>query len=138
MAYASLADIQARLGRPLTADEQTQAETLLDDVELEIRSRIPDLDDQVTAGDIHADNVIRVEASAVKRVLQNPEGYISETDGDYSYQLNHRYSSGELEITAHEWTLLGIGGGVFTIRPGVTVPVNRYPVDPRFLYRVVR
>lgn len=136
MSYAQLADVQTRLGRPLTDDEKTQAETLLDDVELEIRSRIPDLDDRIANGDLSEDVVIRVEASAVKRVIQNPDGYTSETDGDYTYQLNPRLSSGELDITEHEWTLLGVGSGAFVIRLGCRIPVQWVPVDQRFVFPV--
>ena len=134
MAYAQLSDVQARLGRPLTDDEKTQAETLLDDVELEIRSRIPDLDDKVTAGDIPEDVVIRVEASAVRRVIKNPDGYTGESDGDYSYQINYQLASGELEITEKEWGLLGVSRGMFLINLKVPTPFEQPPVEPQFWF----
>lgn len=136
MAYAQLSDVQSRLGRPLTADEQTQADTLLDDVELEILARIPDLHEKVLSGDISEDVVIRVEASAVKRVMQNPDGYTSETDGDYTYQLNYQFSTGELTITDKEWALLGVGSGMFLINLRVPTPFEGYRNDERFWFPV--
>lgn len=134
MAYAQLSDVQARLGRPLTDDEKTQAETLLEDVELEIRSRIPDLEDKIDNGDLDQGVVIRVEASAVKRVVLNPEGYTSETDGDYTYQLNYQLASGELTITEKEWALLGVGAGLFVIHPRVPTPFERARQEPLFWF----
>ena len=47
MAYATVADVEARLGRSLEAGEQDIVETRLNDVELLIRHRIPDLDARV-------------------------------------------------------------------------------------------
>ena len=134
MAYAQLSDVQDRLGRPLTDDEKTQAETLLDDVELEIRARIPDLDEKITAGDLDESVVIRVEASAVRRVIKNPDGYTSETDGDYTYQINYQLASGELEITDKEWGLLGVNRGMFLINLKVPTPFERYGDEPQFWF----
>ncbi|ULP49033.1 Gp19/Gp15/Gp42 family protein [Mycolicibacter virginiensis] len=134
MAYAEVADVAARLGRTLTTDEQSQAEILLEDVELEIRQRIPDLDEKVTNGDLDESLVVRVESTAVKRVIQNPEGYTSETDGDYTYQLNYQLASGELQITTREWGLLGVGSAMFVIHPRVRTPFERRRVDPRFAF----
>lgn len=134
MAYAKTADVAARLGRPLTADETAQAAILLDDAELEIRQRIPDLDEKVTNGDLDESMVVRVESTAVKRVIQNPEGYTSETDGDYTYQLNYELASGELQITTREWSLLGVGSAIFMIHPRVRTPFERRRADPRFAF----
>jgi hypothetical protein len=50
-------------------------------VERRILRRIPDLADKVTAGDIDAADVIQVEADVVLRLVRNPDGYASETDG---------------------------------------------------------
>lgn len=118
MAYADTDDVIARLGRPLTDDETPQAETLLEDAEIEIRSRIPDLDDKAEDED-YLKRVIKVEASAVTRLIRNPDGYIGETDGNYSYQLNWRLNTGQIEITDREWSLLGLSKtvGILDVRP---------------------
>ncbi|WP_225593595.1 Gp19/Gp15/Gp42 family protein [Mycolicibacterium fortuitum] len=80
--------------------------------------RIPDLDTRA-ADPAYLAKVIRVEASAVARLVRNPDGYIAETDGNYSYQLNWRLNTGALEITDAEWALLGAssGVGVVDVRP---------------------
>ena len=118
MAYADKADVVARLGRPLTDDEQTQVDALLDDTEIEIKDRIPDLATRAEDPG-YLRKVIRVEASAVARLIRNPDGYTAEGDGNYSYQLNWRLTTGQIEITPGEWRLLGISGGasLLDVRP---------------------
>lgn len=139
MTYASASDVAARLGRPLTADEQDQVATLLADAELLLKSRIPDLADQVTEGTITEEAVVYVTANAVKRVLKNPDGYTSETDGDYTYELNWRLLSSELDITDREWSLLGVKAGISLITLKVPTPYEdgtyiTDPENPLFFY----
>lgn len=139
MPHANPSDVQSRLGRPLTEDETSQVQTLLADAEILIRARVPDLDDQVEASDDFFDIVKYVEASAVVRLIRNPNGYTSETDGDYTYQINFRLASGSLEITDREWSLLGVGSGMFLINMKVPTPLEggRYitdPANPLFFY----
>ena len=118
MAYANADDVAARLGRPLTAEETTQVGTLLDDAEIEIKARIPDLADRAE-DPAYLLKAVRVEASAVARLMRNPDGYTAETDGNYSYQLNWRLTTGQIEITPGEWRLLGASGeaSVLDVRP---------------------
>lgn len=119
MAYASADDVAARLGRPLSDAELTQVCAFLEDAEIEIKSRIPDLDDRVADSEEYLKRVVKVEASAVTRLIRNPDGYIGETDGNYSYQLNWRLNTGAIEITDKEWSQLGLnkGAGVLDVRP---------------------
>lgn len=132
MAYASSSDVQDRLGRPLTDDETTQVEALLNDAEVLIKTKVPDLEDQVTAGDLDEAIVVMIEANAVVRLIRNPNGYTSETDGSYSYQINWRLASGSLQILDSEWSLLGVSAGVFVIHPKVRTPFESaaLAVDP--------
>lgn len=136
MAYAKTTDVAGRLGRPLTTDETAQAAILLEDIELDIKQRIPDLDDRIDNGDLDGAIVVRVEASAVKRVIQNPEGYTSETDGDYTYQLNYQLASGELKLTEKEWSLLGINSELFLIHLKVPTPFERRRAEPQFWFDI--
>lgn len=115
MTYATADDVQARLGRPLTGDEQTMVAALLADAEALIKARIPDLDQRVTGGRTPREVVVLVEANAVLRVVRNPGGYRSETDGDYAYTVDPSAAGGYLTILPDEWGLLGAGGGAFTI-----------------------
>ena len=120
MAYASSVDVQYRLGRELSDEEQILVGTRLEDVERMIRRRVPDLDDKVINETILEDDVIQVEAEVVLRLIRNPDGLFMETDGNYSYQFSREAASGRLEIRREEWMLLGVRlGGVFSLAPSV-------------------
>ena len=120
MAYATVADVEARLGRSLDPSEQTIVQTRLNDVELIIRANIPDLDEKVADGTIDEDLLVMIECEAVLRLIRNPEGYTAETDGNYSYQISSRVASGRLDILPEEWDWLGYHRGAFTIRPDLS------------------
>lgn len=117
MAYATVADVETRLGRDLTDEEEAQVTELLEDVETLIKTRIPDLDAKVADGTIPERLVVMVEVNAVIRVLRNPDAYVSETDGNYSYTRSQDGSSGYLNILPIEWDWLFGGGGMFQIVP---------------------
>lgn len=130
MAYATVADVEARLGRSLEPGEQDIVETRLNDVELLIRHKIPDLDARVADGRINEQILIMVEADTVLRLIKNVDGYRSETDGNYSYQIDDRVASGRLDILPSEWALLGVTSGVFTIRANLSPYYDNCPPDP--------
>jgi Phage protein Gp19/Gp15/Gp42 len=69
----------------LTDEETTLVATRLADVERMILRRIPDLADKITDGDIDEADVVIVEADVVLRLVRNPDGDASETDGTYGY-----------------------------------------------------
>lgn len=118
MAYAEVSDLEARMGRDLNAAEQSLAQVLLDDVEIIIRANIPDLDTRISSGELSVDVLIYVECAAVKRVILNAEGFLQETDGNYSYTRDTAVASGLLDLTSREWALLNGGqNAMFTIQP---------------------
>jgi hypothetical protein len=122
MAYAAAEDVQARFLRTLDTDEQRVVTTRLDDAERMIRRRITDLDAQIVAGTIDQDDVIQVEADMVLRLIRNPDGYSSETDGNYSYTISSQVASGVLEVLPDEWALLGVRRGAFILAPTFALP----------------
>jgi hypothetical protein len=123
MAIATAADVAVRWGRTLTTEETAMIEARLEDVERKIRRRISDLDQQITAGTISAADVKQVESDVVLRMVRNPEGYLSETDGNYTYMLQQDSGSGKLEIRNEEWELLGWRKkGMFVIAPTFVMP----------------
>ena len=83
-----------RWGRPLGDAESALVELRLADVERLIIRTIPDLRKLVGQGVIQRADAVQVECDAVIRLLRNPEGYISETDGSYTYQLTKELASG--------------------------------------------
>ncbi len=117
MAYATVDDVEDRLGRELDDAEARIVNTRLNDAELLIRARLPDLDARVTSGRLDVMTVRMIEAEAVLRLVRNPSGFASESDGSYSYTLSEAVASGRLAILADEWSLLGIRRGAYVIRP---------------------
>jgi hypothetical protein len=122
MAYATPTDVEARLGRTLDESEAQIVQARLGDAELIIKSRIPDLDTRITDGTLLQEALVMVESDMVLRLVKNPDGYAQETDGNYSYTLHSDIASGRLSVLPHEWALLGIRGGVFTITPYMQMP----------------
>lgn len=118
MAYATADDVAVRWAKELSAEESALVETRLEDVERMIKRRIPGLDTEIEAGRIDVEDVVQVESDAVLRLARNPEGYASETDGNYMYQLRSDLASGKLEITDDEWEILGVTRrGFFYLTP---------------------
>jgi len=123
MAYASASDVTARWARTPTDEENTLITVRLEDAERLIRRRISDLDDRINAGTILEEDVIQVEAEAVLRLVRNPEGYMSESDGNYTYMLRNDIATGRLEILADEWEILGVARRRFGVLvPNVVLP----------------
>lgn len=119
MSYASLEDVEVRFFRDLTPEERPLVEARLEDAEQKLRSRIPDLDSKVEKYPVFASIVVRVCADAVIRLVRNPEGYVQETDGNYTYMLSQAHADGRLSFTPDEWLDLGVrrGAGVVHVMP---------------------
>lgn len=133
MAHAHIADVAARLGRPITdPDEVNQVNAWLADVDALITSRIADYEALVGAGTPSVAVAVMVEANAVVRKIRNPEGKVSEDIDDYRYRLNADAARGDVFLTSEEWALLspGSGGEAFTIRPYSTSWVEGTWVHP--------
>ncbi|MCG7606414.1 MULTISPECIES: Gp19/Gp15/Gp42 family protein [Mycobacterium] len=108
MTYAKSTDVQAIYGKSLTDEETALVNRRLEQVERMILRRIPDLAEQIDAGDLDEADVVDIEAEAVYRVIRNPEGLFSEQDGSYGYQLSQEAADNSLRVTAEEWERLGI------------------------------
>lgn len=118
--YATAADVAALLARELDAAETALVERRLDQVERMILRRIPDLAGQTEAGQIDADDVRDVMAEAVLRVVRNPDGIYSESDGSYTYTKSAAAADNSLRLTAEEWDTLGVRvGKMFTLVPNI-------------------
>lgn len=130
MAYATAADVEAIAGRTLDSAETALVERRLAQVERMILRRVPDLAGRIEAGEIDPDDVRDIEAEAVLRLVRNPEGYASESDGTYSYQFNRETASGRLEILPPEWETLGVrSSGMFSIAPRLIAPAGPVPFN---------
>jgi hypothetical protein len=124
-------DLEARF-RPLTDDEGAIAQALLDDAWAILLTQKPNLDAQLTAGDIAPEIVTFVVSAMVLRVLRNPNGVRQWSVGDYSETRDNTISGGSLYLTPDELGLLspaGTGSGAaFTITPSNVGP--GFATDP--------
>ncbi|MGV0906980.1 Gp19/Gp15/Gp42 family protein [Mycobacterium novum] len=128
MTYASSADVAALLARELDAAEVALVDRRLEQVERMILRRIPDLADKVASGEIDQADVVDIEAEAVLRLVRNPDGLRSETDGTYTYQLTDEAADNRLRLTADEWQTLGIRTNkMFGIAPRLVTPAGPVP-----------
>lgn len=119
MSFASVEDVEVRFFRGLEPEERPLVEARLEDAEQKLRARIPDLDSRVENDPVFASIVVRVCADAVIRLVRNPEGYVQETDGNYTYMLSQAHADGRLSFTPDEWLDLGVrrGAGVVHVMP---------------------
>lgn len=87
VSLASVADLQARLGRVFDVDETQQALALLDDASALVRDEAGRtwLDDSGALTEVPA-SIRAVVLRAAERAVRNPDGFRSESAGDYSYQ----------------------------------------------------
>lgn len=132
MSHATTTDVGIVLLRELTDEETDLATRLLSLAASTLRGKIPNLEFRMS-DDVDFDDVVNyVEASAVARILRNPEGYSYEVIGPYAVQ---RPGSGILdtfEFTAGDLAKLGVGSGAFTIAPYMappTLPPSDFPVE---------
>lgn len=128
---ATTADLEARW-RPLSDQETTNGQTFLDDAWRMLRRRFPDLEADVAADVDLAAEAVRVMATAVLRVMMNPEGKRQESIDDYAWTRDQAVSAGVLYFTADEIDALSsepdTRGPAFSINMlGANYPDARFP-----------
>ncbi len=124
MAYATANDVVTLWAKEPEPEVMVLIERRLEQVERMIRRRIPALDTRVSQSETFEADLIDIEADAVLRLVRNPEGYLSETDGAYTYQLQTDLNNGKLQVLDEEWTILGVYrlSRMSTISPFFTMP----------------
>jgi hypothetical protein len=65
-------------------------------------TRRPNLEDQLTAGEVRDTTVIRVLSWMVRRVLMNPEAWQDESIDDWRGRRHELVASGVLSVTSDE------------------------------------
>ncbi|GAB2698396.1 Gp19/Gp15/Gp42 family protein [Thalassiella azotivora] len=96
-AYES--DMDQRFTTTWLAKQIDRAERLL-------TSRRPALASWVDAGTVDVENVKDAVVNAVLRVVRNPEGLQSESEGNYSYSTNRDVAGGKLYFTGDDLALV--------------------------------
>ena len=130
---ATTADLEARW-RPLSDQEKINGQTFLEDAWRLLRRRIQTIEADIaadTSGDLQAD-AVRVLATAVLRVMKNPDGIRQESVDDYSWTRDQAVSAGLLYISDDELNDLIVDGtgptGAFSINMlGANYPAARFP-----------
>lgn len=124
MAYATAEDVTTLWAKEPEPEVLALIERRLEQVERMILRKVPNLPVRVEANPIYKADVIDIEADAVLRLVRNPEGYMSETDGGYTYQLQTDLSSGRLEVRDEEWEILGVNSisRMSVIVPNLVMP----------------
>lgn len=124
MAFATADDVVELWAKEPEPEVMALIERRLNQVERMIRRRIPDLDLKAAASATFQADLVDIESDSVLRLVRNPEGYISETDGAYTYQLSEALTAGTLTITSDEWTTLGVNrlSRMSVIVPNITMP----------------
>lgn len=133
---ASIADLNARSFRTLTASEQEVGETLLGDAWALVLSAKPNVADRLDATPpnlVFKSLVVQTLCAMVLRVLSNPAGKLEERQDDYQYRLDAAVSSGALYLSDAELARLSDGDdvadGAWTIGP-VSRSMNRAWTGP--------
>ncbi|BBC43838.1 head-to-tail adaptor [Mycobacterium phage Deloris] len=124
MAYATANDVVVLWAKEPEPEVMALIERRLQQVERMIKRRIPTLDLKAATDATFKADLIDIESDAVLRLVRNPEGYISETDGAYTYQLSNDLSQGKLVILDDEWTTLGVNrlSRMSVIAPNIVMP----------------
>lgn len=113
MALAKLTDVETSLVRRLTPSEAEHAEALLLRAESLISAEVPDFAERTDPASEGYDStflqkVVHITSDAAARVFRNPEAFVQETEGNYSYTINREAASGLLNILDSEWVRLGV------------------------------
>lgn len=107
MAYATLANVQARYEGTITADREPWVETLLAEAETKLDEALPDLRARVDSGDVSGELVRWTVVAAVARVVRNPRGIRQSMLGAYNEtRLMPATGPAEVEFTAAELAAL--------------------------------
>lgn len=124
MAYATVADVEGRYGRSLTAPETGQVTLWIGDLEAEILERIPNIAELIVLGRPTVATLARVISTAIIRHLDNPKGLKSRTFAIDDYSETEQpwiqgTPGGGPELSDEEWSKLlpGSTGDAFSIRP---------------------
>lgn len=120
--FATVKDVEERFNRVFSDAERTLVEHRLQDVEAKIRARVPDLDERVTLEHGLRRIVVTVQCDAVIRLLRNPEGFVQETDGNYTYVLSNEAASARLTIYPEEWADLGVRSSCGVVHVSLKLP----------------
>lgn len=131
MTWTTFEDVAKRYEKPLDADLVPWVTQVIEDAERRLVSKRPNLRSNVEAGKVDEADVRVAVVNAVLRVIRNPEGYQSETEGNYVYTIAKDVAGGKLYFEADDLALVTpswtVGATVMRSVP-IGMPAHRVPV----------
>ena len=123
--FAEFSDLTGRwAGKTFSADEQTEAENLLDDASGIVRAEVPNVDARIATKRLDQATVRAVVVAMVRRHINNRDGRLQFADAIDDRSESGTYGTAaaqvEMYLTDREAKRLGgRGGRAFTISPAV-------------------
>ena len=113
----------AKPTRPILPEDKTWIEGKIVDAEILLENRRGDLATWIAAGPDPEQRRVRVVHAVnrmIERVVKNPDGLFTETDGNYSYGRDRSLASGEVYVSGTDWAFVGFGARrVSSVRTGL-------------------
>lgn len=108
---ASVTDVEGMF-RALTTEESAVVPNWLRYLSAQVRGKVPAVDERMASDEDYADLVVGTVASAVVRVLRNPNGWRQYSVDDASFTRDQVVSAGLLYLTDDEIGQLREGTGL--------------------------
>ncbi|WP_311208728.1 MULTISPECIES: Gp19/Gp15/Gp42 family protein [unclassified Aeromicrobium] len=110
--FTDTAFVKSGYESPILSSQEAWVERKIMEAELELAARIGPIVEWAERQENPDDAKTRLKvvvSRMVYRVLRNPSGYDSETDGEYSYsRRSSRHEPGEVVATGNDWMFLGV------------------------------
>lgn len=124
--WVQFSDVQAAYEADLDASKEDWVNTLIARAEALLARKRPNLAANIAGGKIDAASAKLAVITAILRIVRNPEGYQSETEGNYVYQKYRDVAGGKLYFDPDDLLLVtptpvAVGGGPIRSE----VPVHR-------------
>lgn len=103
--------------------DELWVERLIERAERRLIAERPSIPARVAAGTLPVDNVRDAVASAVLRVVRNPHGIITESEGSYSYSLDRAAAAAVVYFTGDDLALIDSHSAVAAPDTAAAIPV---------------
>lgn len=108
MTVTKFDDVALGAKPPIPSTDEPTVDEYIDEAETILSVRLGDLDAWIAVDPVREARLKTVVKRMVRRVLKNPDGFESESEGDYSYTRSRALRSGEIYVSAADWRILGI------------------------------
>lgn len=106
MSLSTVEAVETRMMRPLSSVEQAAATSLIEELSGLVRLRVPDAPTRAVTDLAWAAVVAGRIASAVARVIRNPDGLVEETVGGETSRWAAASAGGSLYLSAEDWAVI--------------------------------